>query len=323
MNAYLQRKKLFLLIIRFLISAGILYYLYLKIDIYELFSIYSRMGLLILIVPVGLLGCQYALSTLKWYFILNFDGVKASYLFLARSYLIGHFISLFLPTSFGGDIYRVYVLKRYSLSMPKNASSVIFDRLTGLYALTTISLFSYFMFYEDSINFRFLFYYIVPIILFLLLSSNFIISRLNKFQNKLIYILITILQSFQKYRKNKLLMFKAIFISFIFQFNIVMIVKCYCIALGIDIGIERLAMFVPIVLLMEAIPISINGLGIREVAFAFFFKALGHSGEEAISLSLLIISMRLILSSIIGGILLHFTDEKVGIQKKNPKGILI
>jgi hypothetical protein len=43
-------------------------------------------------------------------------------------------------------------------------------------------------------------------------------------------------------------------------------------ALGIDIEIERLAMFVPIVLLMEAIPISINGLGIREGAFAFFLK---------------------------------------------------
>jgi hypothetical protein len=65
---------------------------------------------------------------------------------------------------------------------------------------------------------------------------------------------------------------------------------------------------------MEIIPISINGFGVREGAFVFFFLQLGYKREEALAVSLLLITIRYIFSLTIGGSLflkrLLISDDK-------------
>ena len=67
------------------------------------------------------------------------DGNDVSFLFLWKTYWIGGFISLFLPTSYGGDVYRVYAVRHASQSIERGTSSVLFDRITGLFALVSIA----------------------------------------------------------------------------------------------------------------------------------------------------------------------------------------
>jgi hypothetical protein len=62
-------------------------------------------------------------------------------------------------------------------------------------------------------------------------------------------------------------------------------------------------MVIPLIYLTEALPISINGWGIREGAFVFFFVKAGYSSVEALSVGLLVITMRYIFSILTGGIL--------------------
>ena len=62
-------------------------------------------------------------------------------------------------------------------------------------------------------------------------------------------------------------------------------------------------MIIPLIYLTEALPISINGLGVRESAFAFFFVMNGLTVEEGIAVSLLIVAERYLLG-ILGGSLL-------------------
>lgn len=58
-----------------------------------------------------------------------------------RLYWIGMFYNLFLPGGIGGDAYKVWVLHR-DLGAPvaKALQSVLFDRLSGLFALTALAL---------------------------------------------------------------------------------------------------------------------------------------------------------------------------------------
>jgi uncharacterized membrane protein YbhN (UPF0104 family) len=56
--------------------------------------------------------------------------------------------------------------------------------------------------------------------------------------------------------------------------------------------------FVPIIWVILAIPISIGGLGVRETVFAFFFTQVGMTTTDAFALSLLYYSL-----SVIAGIL--------------------
>jgi hypothetical protein len=60
-------------------------------------------------------------------------------------------------------------------------------------------------------------------------------------------------------------------------------------------------MVIPLIYLTEALPISINGLGVREGAFVFFFTQTGVSKEKALALGLLVISIRYIFVMLTGG----------------------
>jgi len=75
----------------------------------------------------------------------------------------------------------------------------------------------------------------------------------------------------------------------------------YCLALSIDTNIIFLFMVIPLIYLTEALPISINGLGVREGAFVYFFVGAGYPKEEALAISLLVIGMRYLFSILAGG----------------------
>ena len=60
-------------------------------------------------------------------------------------------------------------------------------------------------------------------------------------------------------------------------------------------------MVIPLVYLIEALPISINGLGVREGAFVFFLNQAGFSSEQGLALGLLVISVRYVFAVSLGG----------------------
>jgi len=99
--------------------------------------------------------------------------------------------------------------------------------------------------------------------------------------------------------------------------------KIYCLALGIEIPITYLFMVIPLIYLTEALPISINGLGVREGAFVFFFAQKGISNEEALAAGILVISVRYVFAMLIGGTLfllevirLRGRQKEIGEYKK-------
>jgi uncharacterized membrane protein YbhN (UPF0104 family) len=112
-----------------------------------------------------------------------------------------------------------------------------------------------------------------------------------------------ILRSFRAYRTHRRLLVLVLLLAFAFQLNVVVINKVYTLALGIDVSFSLLLVIIPLIYLTEALPISINGLGVRESAFAFFFVMNGLTVEEGIAVSLLIVAERYLLG-ILGGSLL-------------------
>lgn len=312
----LKAKILFLF--KATVSAGLLFYLIRQISIDDILNQYSKINTLLLPIAFILLFLQIALSSLKWKYILRSENIVPPYLFLLKSYCIGAFISLFLPTSFGGDIYRVYALKKYSLNLFQNTSSVLFDRLSGLFALCSISIISYTFFYKNIIDYRLLGLYILAVILFCVLSSERILGILGKIGLRILKVFISILESFNKYANDRQMLLKSLFVSFLFQNNIILIVKLYCIAMNIDISIEYLYMSVPLIYLTEALPITINGLGFREGAFVFFFLQAGYAKHEALAVAFLAITMRYLFGLTIGGTLFFQT---LLFQNKKEKDI--
>jgi len=63
--------------------------------------------------------------------------------------------------------------------------------------------------------------------------------------------------------------------------------------------------FVPVITLISMIPVSLNGMGLREYAFLSLFSAIGVPRESCIALGLLS-SALIVLSAIPGGVVYIF-----------------
>lgn len=300
-------KKKLLIFGKVAASVLLLGYLFSMIDLKVVLSHFASADLAILALAYVLLLGQTALSAFKWKVILKTDGVNLPYRFLLRTYFIGGFLSLFLPTSIGGDVYRVVAVKNGSRSLGKSVSSVVFDRLTGLFALLSIALWSYLFFPGRQHELAIFSAYVLAIVLFLVLLSKPVLARLQAFGNGLLAKLLDLLKSFVVYRNDVRQLLLVLGLALFFQLNIVFLNKMYCVALGVDIPLAYLLVVIPLIYLTEMLPISINGLGVRESAFVFFFVQLGATKEEGLAVALLVVLMRY-LAGLVGGFVLLATS---------------
>ena len=72
--------------------------------------------------------------------------------------------------------------------------------------------------------------------------------------------------------------------------------------------------FVPVITLISMIPISLNGMGLREYAFMSLFGAIGVAPASCIALGVLS-SVVIILSSLPGGIVYIFFRNRNDLQQ--------
>lgn len=307
-------KAIALLALKLAVSVGLLALLLSWIDVSEMARRFAdpRWGWLIL--ATVLLQFQAAISSLKWKVILAADDVRARYLFLFKTYLIAGFLSLFLPTAFGGDVYRTVALNRSGAKMSKSAASVLFDRFTGLFALLTIGLVGCMLLLDRSVALLIFLGYATGVAAFLIVTSDAAVRRLPNVSSKYMGFPFRIMRSFNAYRRRPKVLAAALGLSFCFQFNVVLIVTCYARTLRvdpIDVSFLELVAVVPLALLSEVLP-SINGLGVREGAFVFFFKFVGGTAEQALAVSLMLIMLRYV-QSLIGAAL--FTMSLLGYGK--------
>lgn len=300
-------KKKWINLLKISVSVLLLVLLFRRVDFAALWQHYANIHWGFLGLAFFILFWQTALSALKWKFILKADQSHVPFVFLWKTYLIGNFLSLFLPSSIGGDFYRIYAVRDASRSLGKSTSSVLFDRLSGVFALLSISLISSLFLPDNEYNLLLLAGYVVAIVAFLVMTSTSMLVRLRSmkiFQSKWTNWVLKIMESFNAYRQDAPKLALILLISFIFQLNIVVLNKFYTLSLGIDIPFRQLLVIIPLIYLTEVLPISINGLGVRESAFVFFFSLLGHPREEALAVSLLIVFLRYLMGSIGGTLLL-------------------
>ncbi len=291
--------------IRIASSLGLLALLFTRINLADLLENFSSIRWGWLLVGLTLNQTQTAISALKWRVILASDRLRFGFLFLFKSYLIGNFLSLFLPTGFGGDVYRIWSVNKAGAATSKGAASVLFDRVSGLFALLGIAMIGCVLLIGTRHAIPLVVSFLAGIIAFIVLTSNAFICRLPGSSGRLLGLPCRILQSFSAYRRDPKTLSIALSLSAVFQFNSVLIITCYARALGIlptDVSFLEMVAVLPLILLSEVLP-SINGIGVREGAFVFFFPLVGGTAEQALALSLLVITLRYLLGTV-GGVLL-------------------
>lgn len=178
--------------------------------------------------------------------------------------------------------------------------SVFMDKYMALSAIMAISLlafiggYSYFKGTEIA--------WIIPVSCSIFLIISFIFWNVNWGKIKGIRAFYTYLMA---YKTKKKIIFNGFLLSFIIQLIYVLEVYLLSLSIDLDVPIIYFFIFVPIINIISAIPITVGGLGLREAGFTalfnMFFSDLGVTSEQAISLSMLIF-VSMILISLLGGI---------------------
>lgn len=222
---------------------------------------------------------------------------------------IGYFFNNFLPTSVGGDIVKAMSAARITGHPVKSVTSVLMDRIFGLFTFILIPSVSFIFFMKNNENPA------VPILIysflgmavfsfFLLFNRDlarrfgFIEALLNRFH--LGEKLRKVYDGLHNFKNHKGVVAQAMALSVIGQTISILTLYLMALALGAKTHLIYFYLLVPVVHLLSMLP-SLNGLGIREGAYVYFLKPyLG--AQNAAALGVLWLAL-LFLMSIIGGII--------------------
>lgn len=261
------------------------------------------------------------LSCIRWKIVLQSTRHSAPMSTLLSSYFAGMFLNIFLPGALGGDVYRVYRVAKVTKDSEAALVSVFLERFTGLAALSALAIIGLPPAFQligrwDIILIFFscvgalvggvllivspqLLRIAEPILHKLRLDS--IAARFAKIQ--------LLLRQFAQHRQALL---SSIVLSLILQFGIVYYHYFIAQQLGIEVSFLALLVFIPIIVVVTLLPISLGGLGLKEGLWVYLFSRIGLSVEDALLLSLTITFLSWLLS-LPGGIVLLF--DSVGFQQ--------
>jgi uncharacterized protein (TIRG00374 family) len=210
------------------------------------------------------------------------------------SYLIGGFFNNFLPTRVGGDVYRMLDSKRYSGTMLRPFAVILVERLTGIYGLLLIGI-AALAFYP-----RFQEVKPLAIALFVLTISGFLavlifygsdrfaawLKRVVlRLPEKIAGKLSLMFESFWHFSRGKSTVFSAFLLGLLLQFNVVL--YYYFIARGLHMPLTFLetCIVMPILICIQLLPLTPNGIGVREFSYIYLLKGLGVTEGMAVAFS--------------------------------------
>jgi hypothetical protein len=302
-------KRAVILLIKLLVSGGLIAYILTRIHIER--SLHTLVSAKLPFIGLALVVYLFAqaLSAVRWTVLVRPLGIKTPFKDLVSYYLIGMFFNLFAPGTVGGDVSRVYYLVKdqqrdeqgRTVPTVRVAMSVFMDRAIGMVVLIWMGAAGLLLFPS----------YPVPAAirsLTLMLALGFAVCTvlipvlrraLPEDGNSLIVKLRLALRS---YRTHWHAIVQGILLSLIVHLIQAWMHLVMGRALNLAIPFSFCLIVYPLVGTFAAIPISLNGLGLREGGYIFLLGLIGIDSENGIAFGLLLFLI-VATDSLIGGII--------------------
>jgi glycosyltransferase 2 family protein len=271
--------KTVIFLLKLTVSALSLYVVFSKVDLRELSHMFRRIGPVYFLIAALPYVIAQAASTWRWKLLLP-GQFRFGRLF--SLYMIGSFFNSFLPGVIGGDAVKAYYLNKDAKKISLTLASVFMDRYLGYVGLMIIgiSAFPFAFGYFGASVYR----WIMPVIF-----AAFVVASTLLFGLKLgrrFGAVAEIYEYFAGLKSRKDIIAKALLLSFVVQFLNFLMVVILAWAMGANIPVVLLFVFLPIIITVTTIPISVSGLGVREGSFVLLLGLIGVRPEVATSLSL-------------------------------------
>ncbi|WP_282049666.1 lysylphosphatidylglycerol synthase transmembrane domain-containing protein [Maribacter aquivivus] len=274
--------------LKVLISAVLIYFIFTKINVSEIKDILMKSNPLYLILAAIFFILSKFIGAIRLNLYFHRLNIMLTNTSNFKLYLLGMFYNLFLPGGIGGDAYKGYILKKtFDVKTKRMVSVLVLDRLGGLLLLLIYAC-GLLAFHTAEIldGYRWIFLSAIPIsvIVFWLLNKRFFNYVLPIF-------------------------WKTTALSALVQLAQLICIWFILLALNIEMNqISYLIIFL-ISSIVAVVPLTLGGIGSREVTFFYGAKLLGLDQNISVGVSVLFFLITAIVSFI--GVWYHFKKIKL------------
>jgi hypothetical protein len=274
-------------LIKLVFSSLIIFYLFSQAPLNQVLQALRKVRLDFILAAGILYLMAQVLSAYKWNLIARPLGFKKKFINIVAYYFIGMFFNLFMLGSIGGDVVRAYYLGGKTKRIIPAGYSIFIERYTGGLALITILSIAILIPFKDSTIPSFASWSIIGGTVIVWLVTIFMPKILSFFPlikkwGEKIH-----LQKMKVYWDEPQMIKGPILISFLFQTLFILIIILVGWGFGIKVPLYYFFIFVPLGDLLSILPITLNGIGVREGCYVFFLHLGGVNTSTALAFSLL------------------------------------
>ncbi len=295
------------------VSLGLLWLLFSRVDVARLWSIARNASAAWLMGALGLYLAMILTSAWRWGLLLRAQRLVFPFRKLTSSFLVATFFNNFLPSNIGGDVIRIADTAPAAGSKTLATTVVLLDRGIGLLGLVLMAaigatvaprlghaggvvgasvLWVGFGVATTIATVALLFPARFTKLLYplRLLHAEWVDERLSR-----------LVLALSRFREAPAALGGCFAGAVVVQTVLVAFYLAIAHSMRIPIGFAELAVIVPVTFIVQMIPLSMNGFGVREATFGFYFTRLGLPLESALLVSFVGAAL-IMLFSLSGGV---------------------
>lgn len=311
-----NRKKLIGLS-QILLSVILLVWLFSRVGLDEVLTTLASINWYWYALAFLLFQLNVVIRAWRWFVLLRTLNDRPKFSYLVYLYYIGFFANNFIPSGFGGDVVKVVSLRQSHGHGSEALSSVLMERVTGLVGSSMIAIIALIWnmsAHAAEIDLPAVLWALIIITAVGIPIAFFVARWANPLKIILrIYPKATMLPFYSKienlvntiHRYPMRALLSALLISLPFTLNLILVQVTIADAFNVHLPFGVFALFVPIIAIINLLPITFNGLGLREGIYTFLFVPIGVPAATAVSMSLAFYFLRFS-AGLLGGLMYAF-----------------
>lgn len=316
--------------VKLLISGGLLYWLLKDAEFSVIFETIRHANPWLLGLAFCMFFLGYFITAFRWQTLLRSQGHDAPLMPLVRSFMVALFFNNFLPSTIGGDVIRMYDSWKIMRKKSEAFAVIFIDRFFGITALLCYALIALLLMQRVAdmvpvlrpvLIAAFLFAAVVIFVVFS--KAGYLAPKAEAWQeghpNPVLRLVGKLLRAFAVYSGKTTTLVKVFVLSLLLQLNVILHFTVIALALGIDVPLIAMFVIIPVATVVMMLPVSINGIGLREAVFVLFFGIFGVTNDQSIAFAWVAYSFVLV-QGLLGGLvfavrLLKTDDTAAGNEK--------
>jgi uncharacterized protein (TIRG00374 family) len=320
-------KRVLVQIVKIAVSVGLIAFLFYKLSPENLLADLARVSPWQLVISTVIFFVSVGLGAYQWHLLLRAGGIVLPFPKTFKVYFVGMFFNNFLPAGVGGDVMKIYDVTRVGNDPHQVFAVTMLDRVIGIAGLCVLALAaSFILLAGEGLDNLYLYIVIfagcVAPVLALIMNK-----RLSRWVRRLFGKITLwglgsrfdqVFRHLGEYRRLRMLLVRLTVLAMAVQFLRVVTHVLVAQSFGIvvtNLNFIQFFVFVPLLSLIMILPISINGLGVREGAGILLFTQIGFTKEQALLMELITYAI-MVMVSLLGGFffLQRSFERKSGIE---------